>query len=178
MRLILLIMPIGYGNVMMGKIAVATANLGVVARQMIVAQIGMVILALYLVWVQGMGAVGSVLAILITAAILHPFFMWPLGLKMTGTTASTAIVEILIRGLVPSVAGLPIWLYTKYTVDLMDWWTLGMAAGCGWLLYLYVLYRFCMQDYEYQELNRLMKSVFHRRAGRDGQEKLSYRQCS
>jgi len=159
MGLLLLGFPLTYGNVMLLRLAYATAQPGPVARRQIALQLVSLGLALYFVGVRGMGAVGCALAALLAAAILQPALMWPLGLRMAGVPFTTWARQTLGPGLLPAVAGLGVWIALERLIQPTGWVPLGVCAGLGATCYVVVLFSLALKPYERDELRQALGLV-------------------
>ena len=106
MILLLLSFPTTYPSAMFVRIAYAKGDIRMVAIISFVAQLGNLALTLVLVAWYEWGAIGSATATLITFAIEHPFFFWPLALRTLEVSWRRFLTETLLPGLLPAfVAG-------------------------------------------------------------------------
>jgi O-antigen/teichoic acid export membrane protein len=113
--ILLLGFPLTYPSLMFNRIAFARGEVRQIAIQLFVAQLGNLALTLVLVGKYQWGAIGSATSTLITFAILHPFFQWPLALRMLNLSWGRFFRQTLIPGLVPAVVAAGVgWLSTQF----------------------------------------------------------------
>ncbi len=153
MALLLATLPIAYGNIMLPKLANATAQMPGFAIRVLCIQLLSIALTLYFVGGREMGAVGSGLATFLVMAALHPVLHWPLGWRMAGVTGRQWFKETVWPGVAPSIGATVLWIGLAQAVDPDTWFTLGACAAAGCVCYVTVLLRFCMQPVDRQDLS-------------------------
>lgn len=162
MLLLLGIFPIGYGSAFIGKIAVATAQIGPLTTRLIGIQCLNLALTFYLVGGLGFGAIGSAMSTYLVFLVCYPLMIWPLGCRLTDTPLMQFFRETVFPGLAPAmIAGL-VALAMQRFVGPTTWTSLGLCAATVGIVYLLVLWRFCLQPYDRatiaQVISRLSRS--------------------
>ncbi|MHC4695432.1 MAG: lipopolysaccharide biosynthesis protein [Planctomycetota bacterium] len=153
MALLLVGLPIRYGNYMMGMLATATAQLRPVALRVMINQLVNVGLTLYLVGALRQGAVGSALATLIVTAAAQPIWMWRLGWRIAEVTPLQWLRETVRPGLLPGIIGAAAWIGLRIIVQPATWPTLGGCVLGGALCYAAVLLAFCRERTRGQDVS-------------------------
>ena len=162
MGLLLLLFPVAYGNLMLWKLAQAQARIGEVTRRVVVIQFVALLLTLYLVYVQKMGAIGAALAGSVVTLVGQPLLLWPLGVRMAGTTFNTFWKETLFPGLSPGMLTAYVYVIIRGTVHPGDWLSLGLCTVAGMVFYCIVTLMFYLQPYD----RDIIRSTFARLAAR------------
>jgi O-antigen/teichoic acid export membrane protein len=158
MALMMATFPIKYGNVMLGQLANATAQIGSFARRELFSQAMLVVLVAFFVWYLQMGAIGCALAIIIETAITWPLLFWPLGLRMAGVRPPEWLSETIWPGLLPGLVAAVAWIGLKFSVHPFSWLGVGACTAGGMLCYAVVLF-FCLQEYDREQLRHVLDRV-------------------
>lgn len=159
MLLLLLTFPMVLGNTMLWNIGYAKAQLRPIAWRVLLIQISNLALALYLVGVRGMGAVGSAWSSFGANFVGSVLLTWPLGCRLAEVTFRKWLQEALGLGLLPSVAGILVWVGLRVLVQPADWLTLGLCTAAGCVAYGVTLLLFCLQPYERKDLRRMLEML-------------------
>jgi O-antigen/teichoic acid export membrane protein len=152
MLLLLSGFPLGYGNVMMPKIAPAMAQIRPWALRAALTHGANLGLTFYFVGALHMGAVGSAAATLTVGIIAQPLLNWPLGRRLVGASFSSWLRESVWPGFLPALAGAATWLGLDVLVRPGSWLALGACAAAGWVVYATVLVLFALQAPEREAL--------------------------
>jgi len=161
MALLLVRVPIRYGNYMMGLLATATAQLRPVAIRMMANQLVGIGLTLYLVGALRQGAVGSAMAALIVTAAAQPLWMWRLGWRMADVTPRQWLRETIRPGLLPGFVAATVWMGLKLFVMPTTWPMIGCCVLGGASCYAVVLLAFCLEPDERRFRNHMMRKARH-----------------
>lgn len=148
MGILLLELLLHYGNNMLGRIARAKANIAPLALRLVVMQAISVLLAVYLVGVRNMGALGSAVATLAVAVIFHPLVLWPHGWKIANVRPMTWVVETLLPGLIPTAASALVWVVIRRSIAPQSWGALALCVAIGLAVYFAVLIKWCLSPYD------------------------------
>lgn len=151
MMLLLALFPVAYGNVMLPKIAHATAKMRPLALRVAAMQLINVALTLYLVGGRQMGALGSALATFIVLTLLYPILLWPLGWRLADVSWRQWLRETMWPGIVPGLGATAIWMALLHLVRPDTWFMLGACAGGGVLCYSMILFCLCLQPIDRQD---------------------------
>lgn len=152
LMLLLLTVPFTFGHVMLNKIAFAIGKIRDLSITMLVMQIVNLILTIYLVGVQKMGAVGSALSTAIVMSAGYTGLYVPMGFRLLKLTFPTWIKETCIPGLLPGCVSCLIWLILRNLVQPTTWLSLILCCISGGIVYVTVLVMFCFGQYEKDEL--------------------------
>lgn len=164
--LLLAAFPIGYGHLMLPRLVTATANIRPFAIRTLFTQVINVALTLLLVGYFKLGAVGSALGTLIVSATLVPLLSWSLGFELADLKISQWARHSLWPGLVPSFAGLVVWMGIQRVLAPDTWTSLGLACVAGMLVYGWTLFLFAMSKADRSDLAKVMAAIKLRMAGR------------
>ena len=161
-RLFLAGFPVGYADVLLSRMAVATGRIkGFFLGTFVAGALALITSILVLTYTD-LGAVGVAGSILVTAMIVHLGYFWPLGLSMANTTFSEFLRKVILRGCAPAVAGSVVWLPTQLMGLSETWLGLFLWGFIGGFVYVGVLLGFCLSPDE----RRSMKGTFDKLRGR------------
>lgn len=137
LALILPVIPITQGNLMMGRLALATRRIRPVAVLALLQQTIALLACIVLVGVFDMGVVGAAWAIFGTAVVIQPCLSWPLGRRLADVTWKTWFLETFLRGCGPALATAGFWYLCDHWMhlDQPTWTRLGSVIAVGWVLY-------------------------------------------
>jgi hypothetical protein len=141
-------------------IAMATAqvrgyNFGVIT----VASIGL-LLTVYLVGVQGLGAFGAALSFLSVASAAQVAYFWPLQRRLTELGWKDFVVAVLVRGLLPGVVASVAWASLGALFQPTSWLSLAALGAVGSGVYLVTLGALCLDENERSILQQVVQRVF------------------
>ncbi|MFH1371543.1 MAG: hypothetical protein ABII09_09705 [Planctomycetota bacterium] len=159
MALLLLLYPVAYGNLIMYHVAYATAQLGPVTRRVVIIHGVNLLLTLYLVGVRQMGAVGSALSTFLVGLVGGPLLMYPIGWKMVDVGFNKWFRETLWPGLLPGLIAAAIWIGLKSLNSPKSWLIVGAYISMGWLSYVLILFMFCLQPRDRDDIYMLIEKV-------------------
>lgn len=158
MVLSLLFLPLSYGVTM--TTAIVNARGRIKTWALIAAAMNSVnlLLTLYLVAVQKMGAIGSASATLISAAIFYPLFVYPFSLRLVSVTFGRMSSQTLVPGILPAIASTVAGLVTHVFLEPDTWLELGLAAIPAVSAYGAALF-FCLREDDRADLLRVGKKL-------------------
>ncbi len=160
MALLILLLPIGYANLLMNHIAYAQGNIRATALLSLTVQTIALVLTLYLVGQLEMGSVGSALAAIVVAGSLELLLGWQLGRRIAGASLVDWLRESVIPGVLPGLAGVAAWLSLKALAIPTTWGELTLCGLGGALAYLAVLLIFCLRQEDRDDLRSLMRWAY------------------
>jgi O-antigen/teichoic acid export membrane protein len=160
MGMLLLTLPIGYGHVLVSRVAAAKAQIGLQARRVIAWQGFNLVLTLVLVGVFNLGAIGSATGTLVSAALMQPLLIWPLGLRLAGLTFRQWSAGVVRPLFYPLVFGLVVLLAGRFYIQPDSWLGLASCAAAGIVAYMAAIVLLGMEAYERAELRRLLRSLW------------------
>jgi len=166
--LLLLRFPMLYGHVLLTRLASARAQVGLIARRMIIIELVNLGLCLYLVGILRLGALGPAISMAFVVVLLYPLFIWPLGFRLAELTFQRWFRETILPVLWPALAGAAVWAALKFMVRPTSWTSLGVCAAGGMICYVVVLLTFCLKDYERRELGVILSKFRDVTVGRFG----------
>lgn len=116
----------------------------------------MFLIMLCMAWYSDLGAIGITLSLTVVVVAMQVGYYWPLCLKMTGTRFHDFFDQVLVPGFLPALAGSVVWFALKL-YDRPDSWTALLAFSVlGGLVYLAVLFGFCLNTQERQDLRGVL----------------------
>lgn len=154
--LLLALYPLRLGNLMLWKLAHAKAQMGPATWRAILNQSVNLGLTIYLVGWLNMGAIGAALSSMVVGAMSLVLLTCPLGLRMANVKFIRWVEETLCPGWLPSVAGGAVWVLLRILVYPQSWLSLGGCFACGLLCYVVVLFVFCLQPQDREDLRKVM----------------------
>jgi O-antigen/teichoic acid export membrane protein len=137
--LLLLTIPLEYGNAMLRLIARASASMKALAIFTVIAQLVNITVTIYFVGSLKMGAAGSAFSTFFTFLILEPILVWPIGLTMVKMKLATFAKETLIPGLVPFSVSLLFYYIIKMFFSVNSLSNIILGSFLGSLIYLLAL---------------------------------------
>ncbi len=148
----------GYSNWMLPQLCHAKGQMRPIALRF--AAIQAVRLALVLVFVGwlGMGALGLGGAGLIAAAANGAVNL-PLGWRLVDVAPGQWFKDVLVKGSVPGVAALVVWVGLELLRPPSTWTALGLYVGAGLLVYLVVLASYSFDAYDRTQIRTIISSV-------------------
>ncbi len=153
--LLLAVYPFIYPNVMMSNIAIATAKVRSWSLRALTLQLINLLLTLYLVGVQGMGAIGCAISTFSVMALISPFVNIPFGLRLAGVRKSQWFHEAVWPGWLPGLVAAGIWTVLSIAVRPSTWVSLAICISCGSLSYIGILLAFGLRLEDRNDLRRL-----------------------
>ena len=155
MALLLACYPMMYAKVLLGRVAVAKAQLRAFMLIMLVSEVSNVLLTLYFVGKLGLGAVGSALSTFVVATIADLAGYWPLSLVLLELRFDRFVRATLLPGLLPALFAASCCLFMRSRISPGTWLELGFAVACVVAVYAIVLIGFCLQREDKADLLRL-----------------------
>jgi len=143
-----------FANVMLGDLAIATAQIRWYSLLAMFTQLLNVGLMLLFIGVWRMGAVGAALATFVSMGIVYPALSWPLGLRLADLRFLHWMRESVVPGILPAVASGGLLAVLTILVHPATWLALGLCTAAGMVVYLLVLFA-CMQPVDWVDLNRI-----------------------
>lgn len=162
MLLMFLTYPLLYPIIMLSKIAHATGQLRAVTTRILLLDLISIGLMFYFVAGLHWGAAGAAMATLSVYLIGCPLLLWPLGIRMVNTLWSKYIRQTLVRGLLPGLIAGGAWWAIQMAVSPAGWLSLGGCFAGGLICYILVIFLFCLDSYDREQLNRLFGSLLRK----------------
>lgn len=159
MTLMLAPIAISYANIMISRVAIATARIRTFFGGAIVMSLSAMAAAWVAVGPLDLGASGVAGAIAATMVVANLVFFWPLGLRLAGVRMGDFLAKTLLPGLLPSAVALLVWLPAKIWIAPAGWLTLAAVGAAGGLVYVATLVLFCLQPDERAARARLLARV-------------------
>ena len=117
------------------------------------------LLTVYLVAVQGLGAIGVALSLLITMGVAELFYFWPLQIRLTGVRWRDFGTAVLTRGLLPAVVGSLVWVAVERVIPPDSWFSLVVVIAIGAIAYVSTLITFCFDENDRNIAKRLVRKL-------------------
>jgi O-antigen/teichoic acid export membrane protein len=159
MFLLLSYLPVSYSIYGLDQIAFATAKIRAYMMITVFSQIINLILTFYFVAFLHKGAVGSALATFISGVIVTLFAYFPLSLRLIGIKIKNFIKETIIPGFLPGVLGIASWIILRSIVHPSNWIELGSCVFLGMIVYLSVLFLWCLQPVDRNDLQTMLTTI-------------------
>ncbi len=152
MVIAMLILPIRFGNIMMGRIA----NTAGMAKQTcgVVMTIHLGVIAIMSVLVIGydMGALGAAISILAANVLVIPTIALPFAFRITGLTARRWLRETVLPGVLPGLIASFFWLALSIYFAPTTWAGLMSCGIPGSLIFVVIVFRFSLKRREREDL--------------------------
>ena len=152
MMLLFAKLPFNFPQPVLAQIALAQGKSRLTAIRSAIIEGLTLIATLYLVFGEGMGAVGVAAATLVGTAVLQPALMWPLGLRLTNATFGAWTRSVLVPGAIPSLVAGPVWLAAGHWLAPTSLVELAISGAIGAAVYALVLVRFCLSPEDRADL--------------------------
>lgn len=160
--LLLATYPMSYGNLMIGCLAIATAQMRTISIVSIAVQVVNLIITFILVGKMGLGAIGSALATFIVTIFIQPFLMVPIAVKMADSTVSEWFKCSLLPGIIPGIMMSVVLLFLKWQLSPTSLPMVLGAMTVGFLMYIVTQFLFCLSDYDRRNLQRVYTALRNR----------------
>ena len=118
------------------------------------------LLSLYLVTVQGLGAFGVALSLLIVTGGSRLLYFWPLQLRLTGASWSDFRSNVLFRGMLPALVASMVWMALDRLLPPENWSALILSICIGAAVYVLTLFQFCLDTSDRDIARRVGRKVF------------------
>ncbi len=139
-----------------GLVTVARAQVKPVALRTLGLEVVNIALTLVLVGAFRMGSVGAALATFVVAMVGHPLLLWTIGLRLTGSRLSDWFASAIVPGLIPTFAGLPVWIALHGLVGPTTWLGLAACGVAGLVAYLAAL-ALCLRPEDRDDAGALLR---------------------
>jgi O-antigen/teichoic acid export membrane protein len=156
MRLFFIAFPVIYADILLSRVAIATGHVRGFFIGAIVSSLVMLAGIIIVLGMTGYGAVGAAAVLSGVNVVVHLVYFWPLGLRLTGVGFDTFVTQVMVRGLIPSIGGLLIWVPGKLS-GLSQSWPGFLACGvAGGLVYVLTAVLFCLSPDEKAALRGIL----------------------
>jgi len=156
MALLLAALPLMYGNMMLGRLAMATGEIKRFSFQVLINQSLSLAITVVLIWGAGMGALGGAIGALFPLAVMQPAVMWRMGNRLAGVTMAQWLRTTVIPGVIPALVGLPGWLAMEQFLPQRSWRELILGGVPGALLFFAGLLLFSLTAQDKSDLDRIL----------------------
>jgi O-antigen/teichoic acid export membrane protein len=157
--LLMLVLPFNQATALLGMTIMAMGRIRLFYVSVVLFQVTGFALMIFLVVYAKMGAIGVAMGNAITAILSHVFFYWPLCWRYIGSSGDRFIREVFVRGCSPAIAGYAVCLGLR-TIDApQSWWTLGLYSAVGGLVYLAVLFAFCLTEKDQRDVQFVLRRM-------------------
>ena len=147
--------PLYYSTLLLPRIAEATAKVAHMTIIGVAVNAFNIALSFYLIRYLHYGASGAAAARIAAAIVAQPFLI-PLALRLANVSGACWLRETVVRGLLPGAAASIAWLGWEAVVKPTTWLSLGMCVAAGMVVYLVVLFAFCLESFERHDLRKLL----------------------
>lgn len=157
--LLLSYLPISYSLYGLNKIAVAKAKIRAYMVITALSQVFNLSLTFYFVWFLHMGAVGSALATFLAGTIFTLFAYFPLSLRLVNITVNDFMKKTIFPGLLPGFFGIGVCIILQNFIHPSSWVTLGSCVFLGMIVYLGVLFIWCLEPIDKNDLQAILTTI-------------------
>jgi len=164
MAILLASVPIHFGNVMLGHMAIATGQIKRVAIQVMINQGLALAIATLLIWKGGMGALGGALGTAFAPAVMQPTVMWRMGRQLAGVSFGQWVRITVVPGVIPVLVAIPGWLAVEQLLPQRTWLELILGGLPGGLLFIVGLLFFSLTPQDKADLHRVLRHLGWRSA--------------
>jgi O-antigen/teichoic acid export membrane protein len=164
MALLLAALPIQYGNLMLGRLAMATNQIKRFSFQVMINQMLGLVIATALIWGAGMGALGGAIGSCFPLVVMQPAVMWRMGRRLAGVTFAQWLRTTVIPGVIPSLFALPGWLAAEQFLPQQNWRELILGGVPGALLFFIGLFIWGLTPQDRADLQRILRRLGWRSA--------------
>jgi hypothetical protein len=91
--------------------------------------------------------------------IVTLFAYFPLSLRLTGIKIKNFIEETIIPGFLPGVLGIASWIIFRSIMHPSNWVELGSCVFLGMIVYLSVLFLWCLQPVDRNDLQTKLTTI-------------------
>ncbi len=157
MALLLAVLPIQFGNVMLGRLAMATNQIRSFSFQVLINQMLGLVIATALIWGAGMGALGGAIGSCFPLLVMQPAVMWRMGRRLAGVTFAQWLRTTVIPGVTPSLLALPGWLAVEQLLPQRNWRELILGGMPGAVLFVVGLLLFSLTPQDSADLRKILQ---------------------
>ena len=159
MALLLVTFPVSIGQEILFSIAHASAQIHRTTRRVLIIRLVNLALAIYMVGVLKMGAIGAALALMVTEIAGMLILIYPLAFDMTDVSLHKWLKRTFAPGILPGIPAAAIWYGLKFLVHPTSWIGLGLCVAAGAICYLVVLLTFALQENEREDLKLMLYTI-------------------
>ncbi len=135
MALSLASFPFTHSNSMLPVVAMASARVRGLCIGAILIQLTNLALAIVLVRVYGLGAIGCAISTFATSTLGQVLVLWPLAMRITDIRFARFLRETLWPGLLPAILASTCWLVLGALEAPRGWFRLGSYLAAGLVVY-------------------------------------------
>ena len=159
LSLFMVIFVFSQPTALLPMIAMATARVRAYNLGAIIAALSGLLLTLYLVAAQGLGAFGAALSFLIVASIAQLAYFWPLQLRLTETGWRDFVGSVLVRGMLPAVVASVVWASLGALFQPGSWLSFAALGAVGAGAYVVTLGALCLDSNERSIVLKVLKKI-------------------
>lgn len=158
MQIMFLTFPFAYASGLLSRVVIALGELRSFFLHAVLSGLAIAAGVFLVLTLTDYGLLGVALAVLAVHIIWQLGVFWPMGLKLTGLRWSEFLRDTVVKGLLPSLGGLCIWLPLKYA-GLADGWAGFLSCGfVGGLAYCATVALFCLTREERSQLSARVRA--------------------
>ena len=136
------------GRTLLPFVAMATAEVRPYHLGSFVSSGIALVLVFWLVAVQGLGAFGVALGLLLVTAMSELVYFWPLQLRLIRARLRDFVTAVLVRGMLPAAAASLVWASLGFLSPPETWLELVGLGAAGAIVYVLVLASLCLDKNE------------------------------
>ncbi len=156
MSILLAALPIGLGNMMLSRLAMASGQIRGLSLQVLINQSLSLVIAAVLIWVADMGALGGALGSCFPTVVMQPAVMWRMGRRLVGVSFGQWLRITVVPGITPALVALPGWLVVEQFFPQRNWLELILGGVPGALLFIAGLLLFSLAPQDRADLRRIL----------------------
>ncbi len=159
MLIIILVLPIRFSNIMMGRIA-TSAGMAKEACFLVLANHSSVVAVMAILIIGfDMGALGAAIASLSVVMVMAPILSLPFAFKITQLCFSRWLKETVIPGVLPGLIASMVWMPLFFYFEPATWLSLAACGFPGLLVFGLVVVRFSMKEHERRDIATIIGKV-------------------
>ena len=146
--LFMVMFPFIHPSALLPMTAIATAQVKAFYLAAFITQLIGLALMYYFAVHEQMGAIGVTLSLTAVTVISQLIYFWPLCLKLAHVSTPDFVAKVLKVGYMPAAAASVVWFGLHLAIAPASWLMLGVCVAVGGLVYLAVLFLFCLDQSE------------------------------
>ncbi|MFT7617687.1 MAG: O-antigen/teichoic acid export membrane protein [Planctomycetota bacterium] len=159
MTIVVLILPLRFGNIMMGRLANTAGRAKEVCGISLAIHVPIMIVTAILVIGFDLGALGAAIAILGVNILVVPTIALPFAFKLADVSPGRWFKETVVPGLVPGIAASVVWLGLSLYFKPNSWTELLLCGMGGFVILAATIFFYAMKPRERQDFYKIAGAI-------------------